>query len=101
MKTNERIIQAIYDAFDEINLQQPKERQLIKSVETVLFDKSGKLDSLGLVNLIVAVEDKIEIEFGVIINLAEENENQTNSPFKNTQTLADHVSLLLEKNTVE
>lgn len=100
MTKNERIIQAIFSAVDEVNQQLPKEQQLEKSIDTVLFGQSGRLDSLGLVNLIVTTEQRIEEEFGVPITLANERAmSQNNSPFKTIGTLADYTALLLEEKT--
>jgi acyl carrier protein len=99
MSNHERILQAIYNAIDEINEQLPKGKALDKSLETVLFGKSGQLDSLGLVSLIVAVEQNIEDDFGVSITLADERAmSQQNSPFKTVTTLSDYVALLLADN---
>jgi len=100
MTKRERVIQAIFSAVDEVNEQLPKEEQLEKSIDTVLFGGSGKLDSLGLVTLIVATEQKIEEQFGVTITIADEKAmSQKDSPLKTIGTLADYISLLLEKNT--
>lgn len=99
MTDNKRVIRVIFSAVDDINQHLPKERQLKKSVDTILFDKSGNLDSLGLVNLIVALEERIKEEFGIITNLADEKTmSPESSPFKSIRTLADYVSLLLEEN---
>ncbi len=102
MTNNERIIQTIFNAVDDINQLLIEEQQLEKSIGTVLFGKSGELDSQGLVNLIVAIEQKIEEEFEVPITLADEKAmSQKNSPFRTIGTLADYISLLLEENTNE
>lgn len=95
---NERVIQSIFSAVDELNQQLPKEHRVEKSIENPLFGRSGSLDSLGLVTLIVAVEQKIEEEFGTAIVLADENVmSQKNSPFLTIGTLVEHVSALLEE----
>lgn len=96
MSNKEKIIDAIYAAVDEINQQLPQEKQLDKTCDTVLFGKSGKLDSLGLVNLIVATEQKIEDEFEVTLTLADEKAmSQKTSPFKTVGTLADYILSIL------
>lgn len=95
---NERIVQAIYKAVDEVNEQLPKEYRIEKSMETALFGRTGSLDSLGLVSMIVAVEQKIEEEFGVAIVLADEKVlSQQTSPFQTIGTLVNHVSMLLKE----
>lgn len=98
MSKTERILPAIYDAVDEINGQLPKGNSLAKSPETVLFGRSGQLDSLGLVSLIVAVEQNIQVEFGSDVTLADERAlSQRNSPFQTIATLAAYISRLLDE----
>jgi len=99
MSDSNKLTQAIFDAIDEINEQIPKEQQrLTKSVDTVLFGESGKLDSLGLVNLIVATEQKLEELFEISITLADEKAmSQKNSPFRTVGTLTEYISKLMEE----
>lgn len=100
MTQNGSVVQAIYDAIDEVNQQLPGKQRIEKSTDTVLFGRSGKLDSLGLVNLIVSVEERVEEEFGIVITIADERAmSQRNSPFKSVGTFADYISLLLEERT--
>lgn len=97
MMKKERVIQAIFRAVDELNQQLPKKQRLGKSVDTFLFGDSGVLDSLGLVNLIVTIEQIIEEEFGVAVTLSDEKvlSQKDNSPFETIERLADYISLLL------
>lgn len=97
MENDKKIIGLIFHVVDEINQQLPKNTQLIKSTDTVLFGKSGVLDSLGLVNFIVSTEQKIEEEFGTTISLTDEKAmSQKNSPFKSIGTLADYIISILK-----
>ena len=101
MIDGEKVIQAIFDAIDEINEQRPEGQQLEKAADTVLFGEAGVLDSLGLVNLIIAVEQGIEDAFGVSLTLADEKAmSQKNSPFKSVKTLAAYASVLMEEDAV-
>ena len=99
MSDNEKFIQAIFYAIDEINEQLPEKKQILtKSVDTVLFGESGKLDSLGLVSLIVATEQRLEELFEVYLTLADEKAmSQKNSPFRTVGTLAEYISKLMEE----
>ena len=93
-----KVTHAVFDAVDEVNQQLPKGRQLEKSVDTVLYGESAELDSLGLINLIVATEQKIEEKIGVTITLADdESMSQKDSPFTSIGNLIDYISLLLER----
>jgi len=98
MSKTERILQTIYTAVDEINEQLPKGKSLAKSPETVLFGQLGQLDSLGLVSLIVTVEQYIQAEFGSDVTLADERAlSQRNSPFQTIATLASYIPSLLDE----
>jgi acyl carrier protein len=87
----------IFSAIDEVNERLSGEEQLEKSINTTLFGESGKLDSLGLVNLIVAIEQKIEDEYGITVVLVEEGELGDMIPFATTGNLVDHVLRILER----
>ena len=94
----EKIIEVLYSAIDEINELKPLEEQLEKSLDTVLFGSSGKLDSLGLVNLIVTTEEKIEDEFDISITLADERAmSKSDSPFKTVESLVNYINILLQE----
>lgn len=65
--------------------------------ETRLFGKEGLLDSMGLVSLIVAVEQEIEDRFGTSVALADEKAlSQTASPYRTVGTLAEYAAAGLE-----
>ena len=93
-----KIIQSIFNAIDEVNLQLDEGIELEKSVQTILFGKSGDLDSNGLVLLIVTVEEKIEDDFGVCLTIADEKAlSQEKSPFFSVKSLAEYIALLLSE----
>ena len=88
----------VFRAIDEINQQLPIEDHLEKSLDAVLLGINSKLDSLGLINLIVAVEQNIEDEFDVTITLADEKAmSQKHSPFRTVESLVNYIRLLLEE----
>ena len=102
MKLKEKVTQSIFKAIDELNEQLPPEQNLEKSIETRIVGKGGKLDSLGLVNFIVAVEQMIEDEFEVPITLADERAmSQNQSPFRTVGTLAEYIAMLIEEKNSE
>ena len=78
-----------------------KDNKLGLSKKTILFGKDGKLDSLGLVNLLVIMEQNIEDEFDVSIIIADERAmSQKHSPFRTIGTLADYIVMLLRENQI-
>ena len=92
----EKIEKLIFIAVEEINSQLPAERQLDRSMETTLFGNNGQLDSLGLVNLVVIIEQNIEDEFDRSITIADEKAmSQKRSPFRTIRTLVDYIDMLL------
>lgn len=102
MRYQDKINQILFEVLDEINLELPSNRQLAKSLETVLFGKSGLLDSLGLVNFIVAAEEKIEETLGETVTLADERAmSHKNNPFKTVGSLVDYIAMLLEEKIYE
>ena len=98
MANRERVAASVFRAVDEVNRLLPPESRLDKSHNTQILGKDGKLDSLGFVNLIVAVEENIMEEFGAVISLADEKaRSQDKSPFQTFQTLIDYISVLLDE----
>ncbi len=92
------IIVTIFIAIDDINQLRASDKQIAKSKETVLFGAFGSLDSLGLVSLIVSVEEQIQEIFGVPIVLADERAmSQQRSPFRSVESLADYIEILLKE----
>ena len=99
MKTasREAVLQALFEAVDAVNAQLPRGRRLSRSAETALLGDASPLDSLGLVSLIVAAEEKVEEAFGVSLTLVDEAARPAGeSPFQTLSTLADHLRDQLE-----
>ena len=95
---HEKILNLIYVTLDEYNEHVSDELQLEKLSDTKLFGQGSSVDSLGLINLIVAVEQNIEDKFDVTITLADERAmSQENSPFRTVGSLAVYIELLLEE----
>lgn len=98
MTEDAKIIAIIYDAIDEINELLPAEQQAQKSLDAVLVGQAGCLDSFGLVNLIVAVEQRVNDEFGIALTLADERAmSRSRSPFRTVATLRDYIAGLLKE----
>jgi acyl carrier protein len=59
---------------------------------TRLIGRSSVLDSMGLVTLIVEVEQRLEADHDLVVVLADDRAmSQTRSPFLSVGTLADYV----------
>lgn len=60
--------------------------------ETVIVGPNAVVDSIGVVSLIVEIEQRLETDFGIAITLANERAmSQRNSPFRTVSTLVDHI----------
>lgn len=93
----DRVLQIILEAIDEVNESLPAGQRVEKSPSATLFGDAGGLDSIGLVNLIVAVEHAVDEQFGVRVVLADEKAmSRRTSPFRSVTTLCEHVTALLE-----
>jgi acyl carrier protein len=91
------ILNLIYAAIDEVNPMLPPDRQIEKTPETQLFGRGSRLDSLGLVNLVVATEARLG-ESGVAVALADERAmSQKQSPFRTVGTLCDYIAALVQE----
>ena len=61
--------------------------------DTPIFGGESKIDSLGLVTLLVSIEQKIEDEMNVNITIADEKAmSLKNSPFKTVRSLTDFIN---------
>jgi len=98
MENKKTVETAIFNAIETVNQQLPKDRQLAKSNDTILIGENSPLDSVGVVNLIVAVEDNIQTAFGTSITLIEDaGSPDAQKPLRTIGNLIDYVCLLLEK----
>jgi len=92
MTPDDKVVAAINSAIDDLNEVLEPDERLAKSAQVALIGQDARLDSLGLVNLIVLVEEKIQQQFGVGITLVDERAmSQSKSPFRTLGTLAEFV----------
>lgn len=65
---------------------------------TTLFGHQGILDSLGLVSLIVEVEQMVADAYDVAITIGDDRAmSQKHSPFRTVGVLADYVVMLMQE----
>jgi acyl carrier protein len=70
----EDLAQTIYEAMEELNEQLSEESNLPKEHETVLFGEDGLLDSMGIINLLVILEEKLESSLKISVGLTSDSE---------------------------
>jgi acyl carrier protein len=62
------------------------------TAETVIVGPAAVIDSIGVVSLIVDIEQRLEMEHQVSVTLANDRAmSQRNSPFRTAAVLADHI----------
>jgi acyl carrier protein len=100
MSIENQVDQILFAAIEEINQQLPSNQTIKADKSTMLFGKDGVLDSLTLVNLIVAAEQKVQEILNIAITLADERAmSQKNSPFKSVESLASYIVVLVKEKT--
>jgi acyl carrier protein len=86
-----KIYNLVIEVIEELNDQLDKEKKIIPEANTVLIGKSGGLDSLGVVNFMVMLEQKIENELNVQLNLPYELVIGKNSPLHTIKSTSDYI----------
>jgi len=95
---NEKITRMLFNVIDELNQLQPREEHLTKDLQAPLAGEFGRLDSAGLINLIVLTEQKAAQELGRPILLTDDRTmSQINVVFRTLGSLADYIHLLLNE----
>lgn len=92
----ETLLALIIKAASELNLQLENKIPVERGVDAPLYGQNGVLDSVGLVSLVVEVEQAIEDETGVSITLANEGAmSQKRSPFGSIGALVEYAESLI------
>ena len=96
MITRYQIQGIVLKTVDELNADRPPAQHISHDDAAVLFGRNGTLDSLGLVNLIVAIEQRIGDEFNTYITIADAKAmSQSRSPVSTVKSLVDYIESLL------
>ena len=86
-----------YKCIEELNRQFPPELRLQNSMDAILVGEGGILDSLGLITLIVSLEEALENETGVHMALLEEELLiDPDGPFRTVGTLVSWIVSRIE-----
>ncbi|MBF0134828.1 MAG: hypothetical protein H7833_15995 [Magnetococcus sp. DMHC-1] len=102
MITREMIQQAVFATIDEWNQHMPVNRQMAKSTAVILLGPSGVLDSLGLINFAVSLEERLAELFGAPVTIfREEYLQQETSPFRTIASLLDHIETVSHDSLID
>ena len=96
MDREDKVLSIIYHVIDELNLNYSSDK-IQKKLEAKLTGEGGILDSLGLVELLVQIEEKLYTEFQISLNLSDTKRlSSVLNPFLTVGTLKDHILHQLE-----
>jgi len=84
--------EVVFRAIDHVNELLPNSSAVAKSPDEPLTGVGSKLDSMGIVNLIVAVEEEVVRQCSVQISLADARGNETSDPLETVGSLIDHLT---------
>ena len=88
----------IYAAIDELNARSEDRVVIDKSPETKIFSGDDGLNSLDLVNLVIAIETHIEDSTGRAVLIMDKSTMESDdNPFDNVAALSVHIDNLLAK----
>jgi acyl carrier protein len=84
----EIVVASLKEVFEQVGTPPPERI----GEDTVLVGNDAVLDSLGVVQLIVEVEQRVESAHGISVTLANDKAmSARNSPFRTVGVLAAHV----------
>jgi len=93
----------IETAIHDLNNRKAEDEDKISvAPDTVLLDIDSAIDSLDLINIIVAIEENVKTEYGRSIVLVNERSmSSQNHPFRTISSLAVYLGELLSENASE
>lgn len=92
--SDQKDIAGIIDGcIEELNQQLPEEAKLVRSSTSILVGEGGTLDSLGLITLLVNVEQALAEKCGISVSLLDElmAEHAGEHPFHTVASLLEWV----------
>lgn len=95
--TLEEVQLAVFSAIEETLIDLNIDYKVDKNTDFSLFGSNNIIDSIALVNILVATEEKIMNQFDEQITIASEKAfSQKSSPFKTFNTLALFVHEIIK-----
>ena len=93
--TKDKIQKIIFDALEMVNQSRDGNAKIPVSAQTALFGNDGYLDSMGLVSLLIDIEESLQGE-GVLLSLSDERAmSEKNSPFRDVPSLTEYILRLV------
>ena len=89
--TPTEIEQLVLRAMEQVNLARQPESKLVVAADAPLFGAGSPLDSLGLVSLLIDIEEALQ-DHGHAITLSDARAmSQTRSPFRSVPALVAYI----------
>jgi acyl carrier protein len=90
--TNDAILAVVLQAMRNTNMARSTESQLTVAPDAAIFGPSSPLDSLGLLTLLLDIEEDMQAA-GVAVQLSDDRAmSQTRSPFRSVASLVEYIS---------
>jgi len=94
----DNILEIVYAALDDADAQSLDGAPVKKSPDAPLLGSDQGVDSLTIVNLVVAIEEQIQSRLGKTIVLVDEDSLALQEhPFRTVGTLASYVEKVINK----
>ncbi len=94
----EKISELVFNCIKNFQEEYEQVIDFSEGEQTRLFGGNGQLDSLGLVSLVVNIEEDIESDLGISVILADERAmSRRSSPFSRIGNLIDYIEELVSK----
>jgi acyl carrier protein len=91
----ERLGAIVLEAIRLTNRSRPPDQQLVVDLDSPLFGSGSPLDSLGLVALVIDLEDALR-DAGIEVDLSTAQAmSASRSPFRTPSALVEHIVTLL------
>jgi hypothetical protein len=90
-------LQLVYEGIDVANELRRADDQIPKAPDVKLVGADGRLDSLALATLLLAVERRVEETTGHSIYLLDDSEGDPDSQLEGLETPESLAALILEK----
>lgn len=89
--TDDVILGVVLQAMRTTNLSRNAESQLAVAPDAAIFGPSSPLDSLGLLTLLLDIEEDLQAA-GATVRLSDDRAmSQTRSPFRSVESLVDYI----------
>lgn len=95
--TRNEIQQTIFSAIEMANNARDEDERIPVAEETELYGPNGHLDSMGIVALLLDIEELLQ-DNEINISLSDERAmSQTKSPYRNVASLTTYMTTLIDE----